>query len=172
MFKKFVSLFRSQPPVDPEIAASVGKATEMGREIGRQFNDQVSAYIDLRCSQIEPAFLRVFQKTLDNARYQEEHSPLMLARIEYDLFIENVDESTEKLITETKAAHSEWNDLHATIGVTDDIDKLLRTLIGAKSEDFKLVGLKLLLENADIIKRADEDWRIKFPVLSAAEPPV
>lgn len=170
MFKKIASIFSSKavgpaPAPDPSLAA----AFEKGREIGAVYSDQASAYIDGRMAHIEQAFLTVLQKRLDTARYQEEHSPVLVARVEYDLFVENVENSALKLVEETKAALSEWDSFHAEIGVSDDIDRLAAALVQAKTDNLKELGLNVVLANAEILKVADAQWRVRFPERAAAE---
>lgn len=152
------------------VSPEVQRAYDMGRDIGDQFTAEAVAYVDARSLVIEKNFLEVLQKQIDTARYQEEHSPMLVARVEYEIFVENVSDSIEKLFDETKLVLREWDEVHAAISMTAETDHLIKQLVEAKLGPLKLLGLKTLLQNVDILKRADENWRLKFPELSRLEP--
>jgi len=133
------------------------------------YSDQAGAYIDGRMAAIEERFLGVRQNQLDAARYQVDHSPVLVARVEFDLFVENVEKSASKIIEEVKVALTDWDAFHAEIGVTDDIERLTAALVHAKHDNLKEAGLQTVLANAEIVKAADAQWRGKFPERATAE---
>lgn len=170
MFKAIGKLLGNRKTADPVRTPEEQKAFELGREMSRKQLVKVDQYIDWRYEQIRPGYLAVIQKQFDACRQQEEHSPLLVARVEYSLFLEHVGEAHKQLLAEVKNHFREWTDLNKEMQVEDVIDKYLDQNLTDKFTALRLEGLKVMTDNADILKWADDNWRKQFPDRAAAQP--
>ncbi len=159
---------RKTPP--PTVSPEEQAAYEKGRNVASQYMGEMMSYVDLRAAQIERNYLEVFQGTLDRAREQVDHSPLLLARVEYDVFRENVDTAIDKLVDETKATLSEWDELHEMLGNSNEVDTAIYTYVSDRIGTLKITALERMMQYVDRLKEADDEWRRNHPELAAQEP--
>ncbi len=170
MFKAIRRLFgRESKPATSTIYPEEQVAYAKGREVSRAQIAAVETYIDERYGQMRSAYLDVLQKQLDSCGTQDDHSPIMLARIEYSLYLDHVKEAQAKLNDEVKAVFSEWVALNREMDVEELTDQWLDQTLTDKFADLSIDGLTVLNSNADIIKTADDKWRKKFPERAAAQ---
>jgi hypothetical protein len=151
------------------------RAYDRGREIARMIADGVEDYASRRQKDIRGDFLDLLQQRIDKARQQDDYAPITVARVEYQCFMKEVDKAQEKLIEETASGtRNHWGEkLLDDLGVDDErLTKLAKKFIDDWALALKLEGLKLLQDNVDILKRADDRWRAKFPEKAALELPV
>ena len=161
--------FLKRKPVSPPLT-KIDAAYEKGREVGAEFMDALTAYVDSRAAEITENYLTVFQSHLDQGREQVEFSPMLWARTEYSLFLENVNSAIEKLISEAHLVFSEWDSLHEEIGVKQDVDSAIADYVSSRIEPMKIAGLTTLTDNVPILKAADDRWRKQFPEQAAEQP--
>ncbi|MGX9991618.1 hypothetical protein ACS4RR_021045 [Rhizobium sp. Z1P35] len=172
MLKTIAKLFSKKPPKPaiPSMSPEDQAAFDKGREISQAQIAEIEHYIGWRFEQIRTGYLGVIQKQLDSARQQDEHSPLLVARVEYSLYMDHVKQAQAQLKTEVYQHFYEWADLNREMGVEDLIEKWLDQTLSDKFTDLTFAGLKVMTDNADILKTADDNWRWKFPDLAAAQP--
>ncbi|OWO93223.1 hypothetical protein B5E41_18180 [Rhizobium esperanzae] len=145
-------------------------AFEKGREISRAQTAEIEHFIGWRYEQIRTGYLAVIQKQFDSARQQEEYSPMLVARADYSEFLGQVKKAQDQLKAEIYQHFYEWTDLNKELGVEDLIEKWLDQTLTDKFTALSLNGLKVLTDNADILKTTDDNWRRKFPELAAVQP--
>lgn len=172
MLKRIGKLFAKKPlePTAPSMSPEEQAAFDKGREISRAQTAEIEHFIGWRYEQIRTGYLGVIQKQFDRARQQEEYSPLLVARVEYSLYLDHVKEAQSKLKTEVYQHFHDWADLNRELAVEDIIEKWLDTVLSDRFSELSLAGLKVMTDNADILKTADDNWRRKFPDLAAAQP--
>ncbi|MBB4236381.1 hypothetical protein [Rhizobium esperanzae] len=172
MFKAISKLFSRTPstPSAPSTSPEEQAAFEKGREISRAQTAEIEHFIGWRYEQIRTGYLSVIQTQFDSARQQEEYSPLLVARVEYSLYLDHVKEAQDNLKAEVYQHFHEWADLNRELAVEDIIEKWLDTVLSNKFADLSIAGLKVMTDNADILKTADDNWRRKFPELATAQP--
>ncbi|TBE02293.1 hypothetical protein [Rhizobium ruizarguesonis] len=156
----------SAPPRSPEDQAAFDK----GREISRAQTAEIEHFIGWRYEQIRTGYLDVIQKQIDSGRQQEEYSPLLVARVEYSLYLKHVQEAQDALKAEVYQNFTDWSEFSRELAVEDITDKWLDTVLSERFLDLRIDGLKVMTDNADILKTADDNWRRKFPDLAAAQP--
>ncbi|CAN7259349.1 hypothetical protein LJR098_001067 [Rhizobium sp. LjRoot98] len=170
MFNAIRKLFGREPkPPASTISPEELAAYTQGREVSKAQIAAVETYVDERYGQMRSAYLDVLQKQLDSCRAQDEHSPIMLARIEYSLYLDHVKEAQAKLNDEVRAVFSEWTALNKEMDVEELTDQWLDQTLTDKFADLSIDGLTVLNGNADIIKTADDNWRKRFPDRAAAQ---
>ncbi|MBX5164790.1 hypothetical protein [Rhizobium sp. NZLR4b] len=172
MIKAISKLFskKQQKQFAPSMCPEEQAAFQKGREISQAQIVGIDHFIGWRFDQIRSGYLGVIQEQLDGARQQEEHSPILVARVEYSLYLKHVAEAKAQLKKEVHQHFHEWTELNREMGVEDLIDKWLDQTLTDKFADLSLAGLKVLTDNADILKTADNNWRRKFPDLATAQP--
>ncbi|EJC76914.1 hypothetical protein Rleg10DRAFT_5604 [Rhizobium leguminosarum bv. trifolii WSM2012] len=172
MLKTIAKLFSKKPaePAAPLMSPEEQAAFVKGQEISRTQIAQIEQYIAWRFEQIRSGYLNLIQRQFDSARQQEEYSPLLVARVEYSLYLNHVKEAQAQLKTEIGQHFYEWADLNKQMGVEDLIEKWLDETLTDKFTALSLNGLKVMTENADILKTADDNWRCKFPALATEQP--
>lgn len=172
MFRAIGRLFskKSQELEAPLISPEEQAAFEKGREIARTQIAKIEQFLKWRFEQIRNGYLDVIQRQLDSARQQEEYSPILVARMEYSLYLDHVKEAKGKLKTEVHSHFQEWAELNQTMAIEDLMEKWLDETLTDKFSELSLAGLKILTDNAEILKTADDNWRRNFPELAAALP--
>ena len=166
--------FRKGPAIqaaEPRLPDNEQRAYEQGQEIGRKLTEGVFAYVKVRSDGLRERFLDLLQMQIDEARYQEKNSPILMARVEYNIFRGHVNEAMCGLTSETVSAFkAEWGDSLETLGVDDDLlTKMAQKAVDDHLFPLTLEGLKIMTDNADILKRADDSWRRKFPDLASEQ---
>ncbi|TAW65444.1 hypothetical protein ELI15_14210 [Rhizobium ruizarguesonis] len=172
MLKSIAKLFSKKPsePPAPSMSPEEQAAFDKGREISNAQITQIEQYISFRYDQMRSGYLGVIQKQLDAGRQQEEYSPILFARVEYSLYMQHVKEAEAKLKAEVKTQFAEWDDLNQQMGVEELMDTWLSKTLSDRFTDLTFAGLKVLQDNADILKTADDNWRKKFPTWAAEQP--
>ncbi|PDS33726.1 hypothetical protein CO665_34655 [Rhizobium anhuiense] len=172
MLKAISKLFSKKPqePAAPSMSPANQVAFDKGREISQAQTAEIEHFIGWRFEQIRSGYLDVVQKQFDSGRQQEEYSPLLVARVEYSLYLNHVQEAQDALKAEVYQTFQGWADLNRELAVEDIIEKWLDTILSDRFLDLRIAGLKVMTDNADILKTADDNWRRKFPDLAAAQP--
>ena len=142
-----------------EIPVEETDAYKFGQRAANSMTSDLDAFMDRR-------FAGVFENYLAGG----DAPPLTLARIEFNVFRENVSEMKSKMTDESLVASLEW------VKAFDQVDggegaKLLVTSRGDRfCTDLTLAGLKLLTDYTEGLKDADIHWRKANPELSAKFP--
>jgi hypothetical protein len=147
------------------------EAYEKGQQAARAFNAAVDAYTGPRFEQLQTNFMKVLNDRLDLAAADQEVPPLVSARVEHRVFLDNVNKLKPHLTEETLSACKEWMDVWVQLGNESE----MKQLIERKIDDFTVqmldVSLKELLSRVDVLKPLDDAWRAANPDKSAQYPP-
>lgn len=146
------------------------KAFDRGREISREYIAEIDRFISSHYEKIRVGYLGFIQKQLDSCRQQDEHSPILVARAEYALYLNDVKGAQAKLRDEVKHHFSDWTELNRQMNIEDLIEEYLDRILTDRFTDLSLAGLNVMMDNADILKTADDNWRRQFPDRAAAQP--
>jgi hypothetical protein len=136
---------------------------------------EVEAYASGRQKEVGGNFLDVLQQQIDSACQQADHAPTTVAHVKYQIFRKETEKAQEKLIEETVSiTRLYWGEkLLDDLGIDGErLTKLAKKFIGDWALTLTLDGLKIIQDNMDILKRADDRWRAKSPEMSALDPPV
>ena len=148
------------------------EAREWGRRTAERFGADVDAYTGRRFEEIQPKYIKVFRDRLDLAALDDEAPPLILARIEHKIFLDNVQRLKPQLIEEILTACADWMKVWAQMGSEGE----MKQVIEKKVDDFAvtmMIGASLtgLFSRLDHLKPVDEAWRAANPEKSAQFPP-
>jgi hypothetical protein len=148
------------------------EAIEWGRKAAQSFGADLDAYAGRRFEEIQTKYMKVFRDRLDLAAVDDEAPPLILARIEHKIFLDNVQKLKPQLVEEILTACADWMKVWAQMGNEGE----MKQVIEKKVDDFALTmmleaGLTELLSRVDHLKPLDEAWRAANPEKSAQYPP-
>jgi hypothetical protein len=101
------------------------KAYQMGQAASEATMAAIDDYITARFEPVFKNYLGVFSDCLDRVYKNDEAPPIIIARVEFKVFRENVSELRTKMLDDTNAAMREWIDLAETIGSRDLLDKYI-----------------------------------------------
>lgn len=159
--------FQKPKQVDPKLT----RAYEMGQRASNQFAEDLQKLMDTRFKPTFDGYLGVLQGQLNKSLAPTDAPPILSARIEYNVFVENVAELNDKMTAEIVATLSGWMDVADQIESRDIFLELIQVTVQKYCRDLKDTGLQRLLDMAYALKAADDPWRAANPELSAKFPP-
>lgn len=174
MFKWFVrkatrAVHEARQEIDSEIKNK--EAYEKGQQAARAFNTAVDAHTGPRFEQLQTNFMKVLNDRLDLAAVDQEVPPLVSARVEHRVFLDNVNKLKPQLMEETLSACKDWMDVWAQLGNESEMKQLIERKIDDFTAQMLDVSLRELLSRVDTLKPLDEAWRAANPDKSAQYPP-
>jgi hypothetical protein len=146
-------------------------AFDKGRQTAQAFTEDLGSLMTIRFEPVFNGYLQVIQKQLNQCMTPTDVPPIIAARVEYNVFLENVDELRDQMTNEIVTKFSDWLDLSDQLQSRD----LFMQLINVKVQDFCArltdVGLERFVNMADALKVADDEWRATNAERSAKFPP-
>lgn len=107
--------FKKKPDQKP---AAREPAYEMGREAAQAMIDDFERFMAARFGNIHENCQHVFRSCLQKSLSRQDAPPMLVARIEFKFFLEEVDELKPKMLAEIDVAMAKWLD------VMNDIDTI------------------------------------------------
>jgi hypothetical protein len=147
------------------------KWIEKGRRAAQGAADALENFMDIRFKPVSQAFLDHLQKEYNKCLNSTEAPPLIAARIEYKVFLENVEALPDKMVPEITAALSDWMDIIDKIQSRHLFLELVRRRVQKFCDELTGAGLQRLIDMAHALKAADDEWRAANPELAAEFPP-
>jgi hypothetical protein len=145
-------------------------AFQTGQQAARSMSDQLDQILVERYGHVKPGFLQVLSDGFDRDIAQKEHSPLICARANYAVYVENVAETIPRMTGDILAIMSAWRDGFTEMGMPTAVEDMLKHRLGTWQLDMQTAGLKLFQDRGDELIAADNLWRIQHPEQSALEP--
>lgn len=152
---------------DPKLA----RAAELGRQTAERFADDLDRLMQVRFGPVADNFVNVIQGQYNKCLDPPKAPPLTMARIEYKIFIENVDELRGKMTAEIEATLADQLAFSDEVGVRDKFAALIQKRVSDYCHKLVEDGLQRLLDMANALQLADDKWRAAHPELSAKFPP-
>jgi hypothetical protein len=147
------------------------RAYQPGADVGRQMAEAVQAVTEARFKSVQDGYLNVLRDRFRLALNQADAPPITLARIEYNVFIENVGELKTKMPPEFQATLAEWVKVVDELGIRAEFDRILGDRIDEFTANLLMLGLNVMRnEYGTALSSADDAWRAKNPELSAQYP--
>jgi hypothetical protein len=151
---------------DPKLT----RAYQLGRETAENFANDLERLMQIRFGPVADNYLGVLQSQLDKCLNPTDAPPITVARIEYKVFMENLDELRDKMTAEIQTTLSEHLAIAGTAGVRENFDELLRVNVSNYCRKLTEDGLQRVIDMANALKLADDQWRVVHPELSAKFP--
>lgn len=156
-----------RPKQDPKLT----RAYEMGRKSAEAFAADLEKLMEIRFKPVSEGYLAVVQGQYNKCLSPADAPPIIAARIEYKVFLENVGELRGKMMHEIAATLSNWLDVADQIQLRDTFMELIRVTVERFCRELSQTGLQRLLDMAQALKLADDQWRVANPMLSEKFPP-
>lgn len=159
----------AQQEIDQE--KKLKEAHEWGRKVAEGFGADLDAFTGPRFEELQTSYIKVFTDRLDLAAVDDKAPALILARIEYNIFQDNVKNLKPQVIEEIQTACRDWMDVWVQMGNEAEMNQLIGRKVDTFLSHLKLVGLEELLGRVDHLKPIDAAWRAANPEKSAEFPP-
>jgi hypothetical protein len=147
------------------------EARELGRKAAESFDADVDVYAGHRFEEIQTKYMKVFRDRLDLAAVDGKAPPLILARIEHKIFLDNLHELKPKLVEEILTACADWMKVLAQMGAEGQMKQVIEKKVDDFAATVLHVSLGELIDRVDHLKPLDEAWRAANPEKSAQFPP-
>jgi hypothetical protein len=148
------------------------RAFQQGHQMAQEMASSLDEFMTARFAQANAALLDVLRGRLDGCREPADAPPLIVARIQYEIFLEQLQELRPRMLDDTNAAMAKWLELGELVGVRSDFDRLIKKRIDDLQTAMSFEALEVLMDRVDELKVADEKWRGIHRVLSARFPPM
>jgi hypothetical protein len=147
------------------------RAYQMGQQAGDAFAADLERLMEVRFKPVLEACLGVVQGQLNKCLTPIDGPPLVVARIEYKIFLDHVEEMRGKMLNEIPATLSKWLDVADQIQLRDTFMQLIKANVDKFCRELTETGLQCFIDMAHALKLADDQWRAANPELSAKFPP-
>jgi uncharacterized membrane protein YhaH (DUF805 family) len=141
------------------MTASEQSAYEKGQEFSNSTFEGFDTFMRERFEPVRARYLEIFKGNVREALHATDAPPLTVARVEYRVFLNNVKELEEKMLTEIKQYMHEWLDVAHQIGVGEDTERAFGVRVNDFTAGLSMDALKALTDYAVPLKDADIDWR-------------
>jgi hypothetical protein len=158
--------FQRQKPQDPKLA----RAYQLGRETANSFADDLKKLMQLRFGPVAERYLDVVQKQFNACLNPTEAPPIIVARMEYNAFLDNVNTLRDQMTGEILSTLSDYMDIAYQLDSRDKFVELVQVEVQNYCQTLSEDGLQRFLDMAHALKLADDDWRLVHPELSAQIP--
>lgn len=145
-------------------------ALEYGHKVASSVDAEMEQLIAIRFGHIKTDYLNILNGNQEDAKKRMDHSPIIVARVDFDLFNENVANTREKMRVEILQQMAEWQKLFNQMGANDDIERLADSKLHAFVSYMQLAGIDKFMEHADELRMADDTWRAANPEQARQEP--
>jgi uncharacterized membrane protein YhaH (DUF805 family) len=152
---------------DPKLT----RAYEMGRQSVESFAADLEKLMNVRFKPVSDGYLGVIQGQYNKCLTPTDAPPIIAARIEYKVFLDNVDELRGKMMDQITATLSGWLDLADQMQTRDKFTELIQANVDMFCRELSESGLQRLLDMAHALKLADDQWRVAHPELTPKFPP-
>jgi hypothetical protein len=142
-------------------------AAQAGAETSDHMTRALREYQQARFGQVHFDYLSIFKGRLENALRSDDSPPLMLAKIEVELFSQQIEKLKSRMFDETVRAMTHWLDVADRVGARSEIDALLKHSIEQFCQVIRSDALTVAESYADLLKEADAAWRQKYPEKAA-----
>jgi hypothetical protein len=119
-------------------------AYDLGETIGRCLFRAVSGYLDYRLSQLTVKTLTLLAERFETIHAEPDHEPEMVARVEFDIFRNNLQEFQPRLEVEVREFLNDWLLLAENSGQKAEIDDYIRDRLSKASNDLIAQGAVML----------------------------
>jgi hypothetical protein len=147
---------------DP-LAAGEANAFQAGQETADHMVRALREYQRARFGSVHADYLKIFRDRLENALRSDDSPPLLVAKVEVDLFAEQIEKLKSRMFGETVRAMTHWFDLAEKVGARSEIDVLLEQSVAQFCQAIGSDALKIAESYADYLRDADAAWRQKYP---------
>lgn len=107
----------------------------MGQEAGVAMSQAIEAYLNQRLPVVSNNLLAVLRQRLTTIHDEPNHAPEVVAKIEWDIFKEQLDNFPIRMREEAHEALRKWLDVAAQIGVLNETTQLIESIIDRAAKE-------------------------------------
>lgn len=155
-----------RPKQDPKLT----RAYQLGREVAESFANDLEKLMEIRFRPWAEGYLNVVQKQYNAALNPTNAPPIIVAKVEYQIFLEKVNALRDKMGEEIRATLSDHMRIADQVDMRDQFNQLIDVTISNYYRKLIEDGLQRLLDMGHALKAADDEWRPAHPELSAKFP--
>ena len=146
------------------------KALDMGRQFFDDIDRAFEEFLEYRFTPVQKNYLDILRGRFQEALHGENAPPLTLARIEYKIFLEQLDDMRPKMAEEIYTHMENCVKVADEVGVRSEVDYYFEQRIEQFATDLSMEGLNLLDEYSVPITDAEKKWRQENPERAAEFP--
>jgi hypothetical protein len=150
--------FGDKPPTADE-----AKACQAGQDTGDHMVRALHEYQQARFGSVHVDYLKIFRDRLKNALQSRDSPPLLVAKVEVELFAEQIEKLKSRMFDETVRAMTHWLDVADKVGARSEIELLLKQSAAQFCQAIGADALKIAESYAELLRDADAAWRQKYP---------
>jgi hypothetical protein len=150
-----------KPPATEANAGQPGHET--AQHMARAFHEYQQALF----GPVQTNYLTIFRDRLHNALRSDDAPPLLVAKVEVELFAGQIEKLKSRMFDETVRAMAHWFNVAEKVGARVEIEALLKQSIEQFCQAIGSDALKIAESYADLLKDADAAWRQKYPEKAA-----
>jgi hypothetical protein len=147
-----------KPPATDE-ANPERPVNETAEHMARAFHEYQKALF----GPVQTNYLTIFRDRLHNALRSDDAPPLLVAKVEVELFAGQIDKLKSRMFDETVRAMAHWFNVAEQVGARAEIEALLKQSIEQFCQAIGSDALTIAESYADLLKDADAAWRQKYP---------
>ncbi len=151
-------------------AAEETDAFKMGQKAADSMIDDVDRLMKPRLDVLFDGYVGVLRERILNSFSQSKAPPLVIARIELKIFIENIDKLKSSIWNEFQPKLAEWREFSKVTQTEDLFEQLVNSRIQDLQTKLLDAGIKLLGDYAIPLGDADKQFRKANPEISSQYP--
>ena len=144
------------------------RAEQIGRNAATSMVRDLDSFMAIRFGHIKEAYLDILRANMTEDLARVDHSPLLLARADYSVFLDNVRDTVPRMKEEIMSHMAEWQSTFAQMGLDAEVERVADGP-GDKSDaiafqlNMTTSGLIVVTDRAEELKAADDAWRVNYP---------
>jgi hypothetical protein len=145
-------------------------AYKMGQKAAASFADDLDDFMAARFEPVFKNLMAVLDDRLETVYDDPNGPPIALAKMEYQIFLDNVKDKRPDMQRELDGAMAKWLSVAAQMDLREDFEKLITARLNGFYERLNLSAIQALIDKADVLKPADIQWREQNPELATQFP--
>ena len=150
--------FGEKPPTVDEANALQGR-----QEAADHMVRALHEYQQARFGPVHADYLKIFSDRLKNALQSDDSPPMLVAKVEVELFAEQIEKLKSRMFEATVRAMTHWFDVAEKVGARSEIESLLQQSVARFCQAIGSDALKIAESYAELLRDADAAWRQKYP---------
>jgi hypothetical protein len=147
------------------------EAYRLGRRAAETMIADLDRFMGRHFDPVRDECLKVLRNCFERSFNPPQAPPIIIARIEFKIFSENIDELRQKVPVHINEAMHDWRDWSDEMGLRAEFNQLVNDRVETFISNLTSDSLQMFLDLADDLKAADDRWRAAHPEKSAQFPP-
>lgn len=139
------------------------RAEQIGRNAATSMVRDLDSFMAIRFGHIKEAYLDILRANMTEDLARVDHSPLLLARADYSVFLDNVRDTVPRMKEEIMSHMAEWQSTFAQMGMDAEVERVADARLGDFQLNMTTSGLIVVTDRAEELKAADDAWRVNYP---------